>query len=117
MCSCNGGKQQWHLGEWVTVEGPIEICRRGIHLTLNPKVWKGEKVLIAETPQILARKDDKVVCSKARLVLQLSNAELRAYYAAIATAEKAYDAVRATVREAYDAACQAWIEKLLGKRV
>ena|SRR3990170_8137407 len=89
MRSCNGGSMQWELGKKVTILGKIQLCTRGIHLTLIPDQWEGLRWFIAETSNIAESDDDKVVCREATLIMEIMNK--KAYREAIATANKAYD--------------------------
>lgn len=85
-CSVHGGDLTWSLpngakpGEWHEVEGEIEPCRTGLHLTNDPARWwrDSAEVYLVETAGKLVpvAHDDKVVASKARLVRRLTWAEL-----------------------------------------
>ena len=80
--SCFGGRLRWSLpverpdgdwepGAWMEVSGPIDLCRRGLHLTTDPYgpwvIW-GMQVYQAEPGEIVAQLRDKVVTRRARLL-------------------------------------------------
>lgn len=75
--SCHGGDLAWSLpdgdtpGEWHRVEGDLEMCRRGLHLTDAPYAnwykW-GAAVYEAEAEGVVEWDGDKCVCRAARLL-------------------------------------------------
>jgi len=104
MCSCNGGILAWQLNKWFTVPGKIIPCRNGLHLTLDPRGWQGSRVFIAETPKTYNHDESKIVARKARLLHELTVAELEAYEKVRAPAWKAYKKAEAPAWKAYDKA-------------
>ena len=111
MRSCNGGKQQWQIGKRVTAKGKIEMCRNGIHLTLRPSVWEGKRVFIAETSKVydFQRGDMKAVCRSVKLLLELSDSQLKAYEEGEAPLLKAYEEGEAPLLKAYkEGKAQLW---------
>lgn len=79
--SCNGGDLQWTMGKWHHVKGPLEMCSNGLHLTLEPRCWKGNTVYFAEGRGIGGWSGDKVVCRSARLLAQVTPQVLDEYQA------------------------------------
>ena len=73
--SGHGGSLQWSLptadgpGEWHEVDGPLELCRRGLHLTWDPVRWyaAGYEVYEVEADGLgeEAAADRKIVCRRA----------------------------------------------------
>ena len=116
MMSCNGGKQEWKLNEWVNVKGKIKMCYNGIHLTLRPYKWCGERVFIAETEKVTDEVEDKVVCRKARLIYELSGRDLKACEEAIALAWKAYEEAKAPAWKAYIEKLQLFLRDLISRK-
>ena len=104
MRSCNGGEQQWQIGKRVTAKGKIEMCRNGIHLTLRPSVWEGKRVFIAETSKVydFQRGDMKAVCRSVKLLLELSDSQLKAYEEGEAPLWKAYEEGEAPLLKAHE---------------
>ena len=82
--SCHGGYMEWSLpvdgksGEQHQTDGEISICNRGLHLTSDPARWwrPGCKVYLAEPGPISGSLDDKIVSCSARLLKELTDAEL-----------------------------------------
>ena len=69
----HGGTGVWpEPGEWLSVDGPVEPCARGLHLCrtrdLTGWVREGAWVWRAETSGVLVDAGDKVVVARARLV-------------------------------------------------
>jgi len=69
----HGGTGVWpEPGEWLSVDGPVEPCARGLHLCrardLAEWVREGAWVWRAETSGVLVDAGDKVVVARARLV-------------------------------------------------
>ena len=111
MRSCNGGKaQKWQLNKWYEIKGKIVKCQKGLHITLNPKLWNGSRVFIAETPQTFEEDFEKAVCAKLRLLKELSPEELEAYEKVEAQALEAYKQVEAQALEAYKKKCQVFLK-------
>lgn len=52
--SAHGGTLQWSLprdgepGDWHEVEGPIRVCRNGLHLTTDPMQWPTVGMVVYE---------------------------------------------------------------------
>jgi len=77
--SCHGGDMVWSLpkgtkpGEWMTCEGELKICSRGIHLTKEPFRWYKANCELyeAEAKDIQEWENDKCVCRSARLIKKL----------------------------------------------
>lgn len=83
--SCDGGSLSWSLpdggkpGEWHTVEGDVELCRNGLHLTFDPlQHWRhGRDVYLAEGKGMTREAHGlKVACKSARLLRRLTPAEM-----------------------------------------
>ena len=102
MESCNGGSMRWQLGETVTVKGKIQMCSRGIHLTFEPSDWRGSRVFIAETFEVVDAQGNKIVCRSAKLLLELSPSLLKAYEEGQASLLKAYLEGNASLWKAYE---------------
>ncbi len=100
MESCNGGTQQWKLGEWVKVSGALRMCERGIHVTYKPEKWKCDRIFICEVRGIVQREDDKTVCRQVRLLLELTPQAWEAYQKVEAPALEAYQKAKALAWEA-----------------
>lgn len=80
--SCHGGNLQWPLptqspdGSWtpgaaVSVTGPLEPCKNGIHLATARQVverWQGERVYVAQWHGELIGAEDKYVARSVRLL-------------------------------------------------
>ena len=78
--SMHGGTLAWSLptqdgddwvpGDWHTVEGPIEVCERGLHLTSDPTQWlkAGCEVYLAEGRGDSQTREDKTAFAAARLL-------------------------------------------------
>ena len=128
MQSCNGGRQQWQIGKRVTVKGKMEMCNRGLHLTLQPSSWQGTRVFIAETSKVydFQTEDMKAVCRSAKLLMELSPEQLeiyeegdaslwKAYAEGRAPLLKAYKEGKASLWKAYKEGCQKIIVKILKK--
>ena len=78
---CNGGSGAWSLptlnadgtwtpGEWREVDGPLDPCRRGLHLATRKTLldWIGPAIWAAEVEGETIDAGDKVVARKVRLV-------------------------------------------------
>ena len=88
--SCHGGSMQWSLpdgekpGQWHEIDGPTVMCRKGFHLTDDPKKWwvDGARVFVVEAEDITGsleiEADRKVVARKVRLLREATPAELEA---------------------------------------
>lgn len=80
--SCHGGTMAWSLprdgqpGEWHEIDGPIELCERGLHLTPQPEAWWKEGAQVYEveaegvTGDVMA--DTKVAARRVRLIREVS---------------------------------------------
>jgi len=69
--SNNGGNLTWKLGKWTPKINNFEICEKGYHLTTKPYKWFNNlncEVYEAEADKIIDVKDDKIVCSSARII-------------------------------------------------
>lgn len=95
--SCSGGHLSWSVptqdesgewqpGDWHEVEGELQLCKRGLHLTWDPAQWyaQGRDVYECEAERLGEETDDaaKIVVGRARLTRRLSDeelAELRIY--------------------------------------
>jgi hypothetical protein len=79
--ACHGGTLAWSLptpdgaggftpGQWHAVSGPIEVCRSGLHLTIDPHRWLqvGGAVYQAEGRGEAQTEDDKTAFAEARLL-------------------------------------------------
>lgn len=104
MESCNGGTQKWQINKRVTVKGKTEMCKHGIHLTLQPTAWQGSRVFIAETSTARDFQEDgmKIVCQSATLLMELPSLLL-----------KAYEEGEAPFLKAYKEGCQKILQKIL----
>ncbi len=60
-------------GDWLKVEGELEMCSNGIHLCRPQDVvrWLGPVIYEAEPSGEIIESDDKIVCRKARLVRRM----------------------------------------------
>ena len=68
--SCNKGTMVWKLNKLYTVDGDVEMCKNGIHLTTQPyDKWYqyGCRVYEAESDTIISWRGDKCVCTSAKL--------------------------------------------------
>jgi hypothetical protein len=72
MKSCNGGCHAWELGKKYTVDGELDLCSWGFHLTADPRGWlnSGCRVFFCEAYGIHAWDDEnkKCVCRSVRLL-------------------------------------------------
>ena len=74
--SCHGGTLKWSLpqqgkpGAWHSVEGPLSMCKTGMHLTMAPYQWYswGCTSYIAEAREVEEWQEDKCCCRSARLI-------------------------------------------------
>ena len=92
--SCHGGSLQWSLptknedgiwvpGGWSAVDGPLELCRNGLHLTSEPMNWyiEGSKIYAAEYEgDIVSDDPDKVAVRRARLTAETAWADHGVYH-------------------------------------
>ena len=81
--SCHNGNLKWSLptkkngkwiaGNWHTVDGELEICKRGLHLTTKRFNWYkwGCSVYEAETKGKIKWQEDKCVVNSARLLKEV----------------------------------------------
>jgi hypothetical protein len=107
--------QNGEPGEWREETGPIEKCRRGLHLTDDPAQWwkPGCRIWVADAEGVVGScgddDDRKIVCRRARLVREVTDAgelaSLRVYVSGSheAKAGRVIASGSATVR-AYDSA-------------
>ena len=79
MQSCNGGSFQWELDKQYEIEGEIEIYKSGFHFTFQLDEWKGSRLFICETPEVINKQIDKIVCRKIRLIKELILEERESY--------------------------------------
>jgi hypothetical protein len=107
MDSCNGGSMKWTLGKKITVKRQIKICQKGIHLTLNPKSWKGNRIFIAETIKVYEFQEEgmKAVCRTATLLMELSPSLLKTYEEGCAQFLKTYEEGCAQLWKTYEEGC------------
>jgi hypothetical protein len=85
-CSFLGGNLKWDLpindkpGNWHEVDGKLNQCYWGLHLTTEPVCWwvKGCQIFEAEAEGIESEQDQfgAFVCRKARLIRQLTDEDL-----------------------------------------
>ncbi len=83
--SCHGGTLEWSLptadgpGAWHEVQGPTQLCRRGLHLATDPRKWlkPGCRIYVVDAEGIGERADAdcKIVVQRARLVRELTPEE------------------------------------------
>jgi hypothetical protein len=80
--ACHGGNMMWSLpvadgvggyvpGAWHVVDGPVEVCRRGLHLTSDPVAWMrtGAMIYRAEgAGEFSSDGSDKTAFALARLL-------------------------------------------------
>lgn len=71
----------WQAGDWHAVEGPLELCRVGFHLTWYPGPWLrpgATSVWLAEGEEFgdHSASESKVVCRRARLMRPATPHEL-----------------------------------------
>lgn len=82
-----GSRAKFIPGDWHQVEGEIEVCHYGLHLTSEPAQWvaMGATVYLAEfdDPEALLieyavarHREDKIAVRKARLIRPLTEEEL-----------------------------------------
>ena len=86
--SCHNGQLECSLpkngdpGEWHEVDGELQLCYRGLHLTDDPAQWWEPdcKVYLVEAEGVLGtceeREDRKVVARRVRLIRELDSKEL-----------------------------------------
>jgi hypothetical protein len=82
--SSHGGNLTWKLpkglkpGAWHEVEGEVQICYNGLHLTTDPAVWwkKDCKIYEVEAEGVVADATDKCAAKRVRLLKELSVKEL-----------------------------------------
>jgi len=69
--SCHGGDLKWTPGAWHEVEGNLELCRHGLHVTTKPAHWVVPKCQVwpVEAVGVEGEPDEtyKVVARKVRL--------------------------------------------------
>lgn len=68
--SMHGGTGEWVPGEWRSVRGALEPCRRGLHLARATDLvrWLGPTIWVAEWEGERIDTDDKVIVRRARIV-------------------------------------------------
>jgi hypothetical protein len=70
-------------GKWMEVDRDITLvmCNHGLHLTIHPFRWAGwgSEIFLAEyeVPKDLPRQSDKICVYRARLIREVSRAEVR----------------------------------------
>ncbi len=92
----------WPEDAWVSVTGPPQACRRGVHAcgVVDLPHWLNEELWIVELAEPLARRPDKVISVAGRLERRVSewtdeSAGRLARYCATRVRTRALDALRA----------------------
>jgi hypothetical protein len=69
-CACNGGRNgPVRPGAIEEIVGPLRICTaHGLHATLNPAKWKGERWWIVALHGEVQRRDDKLASLKREVI-------------------------------------------------
>ena len=79
---CHGGTGEWPLpvdsqpGEWLEVDGDIQVCSRGLHLVSDPLIWwqRKSRLFVAEADPVGASFDStiKAAFGRARLLYEVT---------------------------------------------
>lgn len=58
---CNGGSgEPAEIGQVTSIPGPLKLCRRALHSTLNPEKWKGERLWVVALAEPVEEEGDKL---------------------------------------------------------
>ena len=67
-------------GEWLIHEGPVVICKTGLHASLHPfdalQYAPGATLCMVECEDIVTKQPDKFVCRRRRIVKRIDATEL-----------------------------------------
>jgi hypothetical protein len=94
----------WEIGKWYRAKGKLELCSNGFHLTHHPEKWveSGSIVYLAETRKVAEWADDKCVCRKVRILLEIPSAIYKKYEEDRATIYKKYEEDIAPIYKKYE---------------
>ena len=69
----NGGRAAAPVSAGIVQEtdGPLEICCRGFHATVDPGKWKGERLWLVELHGEIQHQEDKFAALKRRIVAEI----------------------------------------------
>jgi hypothetical protein len=72
-------------GEWLTHDGPVVMCKSGLHASVHPfdalRYAPGSILCRVECAGEVIHGDDKLVCTKRRIVQRMDATELLRYFA------------------------------------
>ena len=72
-------------GKWLTVEGELSICNRGLHLSRNPfdalQFAPGATLCLVEFKGVAEEQLDKLVCRSRKIIARMDATELCWYFA------------------------------------
>jgi hypothetical protein len=72
-------------GEWLEFKGKLEMCATGLHASRDPfdalQYAPGETLCLVECSGEVIEGDDKLVCSKRRIVARMDATEILRYFA------------------------------------
>ncbi len=67
-------------GEWLTFDGPVKMCKSGLHASLYPfdalQYAPGETLCLVDCDDIVDEQSDKLVCRRRRIVARIDATEL-----------------------------------------
>ncbi len=72
-------------GEWLEESGPLELCSRGLHASVDPfdalQHAPGPILCLVECSGQIIQGNDKLVCSRRRIVARMDATEMLRFYA------------------------------------
>lgn len=71
-------------GVWLEHQGPIEICARGLHASLDPfdalQYAPGPILCLVEVDGVEVQQDDKLVCRRRKIVARMDATKMLRYF-------------------------------------
>lgn len=69
---CNGGcGEAVKVGDVQEISGPLEICHRALHASLNPQEWKGDRLWLVALSGEVQRDGDKMGALKREIIAEI----------------------------------------------
>ena len=72
-------------GEWLVFDGEPELCARGLHASIRPfdalQYAPGPILCLVECDDIREQSNDKLVCTRRRIITRMDASEMLRYYA------------------------------------
>ena len=72
-------------GEWLVFDGEPELCASGLHASLRPfdalQYAPGPILCLVECDDIREQSDDKLVCTRRRIITSMDDSEMLRHYA------------------------------------